>query len=229
MEKQYRLKRVFSKKILLLLISLCLIITGIEIHANGSIIVSAQENTWDVTLHIQETSGKKATLVLGASPNASDAQDDLDRPEPPAPPEISYVRAWFTTSLPVPFNRLLQEYKYISSEQMEWNFSILWVSEQENTSSTTITISWNQTQVQQSSFNSFQLYENNSVVADMLTTSFYSFSSDGALHRFNIQAHSISHNDSSGQNEVPILPITLGVIFLIIIAMSVLFWYKRKR
>jgi hypothetical protein len=183
-----------------------------------------------VTIQITETSGKGATVVLGGSPNASDAEDDLDRPEPPAPPVLSYVRAWFTTPFSIPFNRLLQEYKHVPSERMEWNLSLLWVSEQGNDSFTTINISWDPTQAIQSSYNSFQLYENNTAIADMLTESSYSFLSNGTLHHFQIIGQKTSTNGTTEQNGLSIFPILLGVsVLIIVIIIAVFIYYKRKQ
>jgi len=221
--KQYYL----LKKIFLIIIILSLPLFGIQ--TIPLLDVSAQENTWSVTLHITETSGIGTTIVLGGSSNASDFQDNFDRPEPPAPPELSYVEAWFTTSLPIPFNRLLQEFKHIPSKQMEWNFSLLWVSDQENNSFTTINISWDPTQVIQSNYNSFQLYQNNTPVADMLTDNFYLFPSNGTIHHFQIISQSIQNNNTIRGNDILILPMTLGIIVLVIIITSALLLYKRKK
>jgi len=182
-------RKLLIQKILVVTIILSFMDIGIQTISKTNtpiLIVTAQETTWNLTLRITETSGKKTSVVLGVSPNASDAQDDLDRPEPPAPPEITYVQAWFTTSLSIPFNRLLQEYKHIPSNYTEWNLSILWVPESSNASDTTISISWDSAKVKQNTFNSFQLFENNTVVADLRTQDSYSFQSNGTLHHFQI-------------------------------------------
>jgi hypothetical protein len=191
-------------------------------------IVSAQDDSWILSLQITESSGKGATLVLKGSPNASDGQDDLDIPIPP-PPMPPYIRAWFTTPFPLPFNNLLNESKHIPSQRVEWNLSILWVPESENNSFTTIDITWNPTQAKQTTFNSLQLYQNNITLTNMLTESTYSFQSNGTMHKFQIIGQTISKNDTSRQNDLPILPIALGTIILVIVAIIALFLYKRKK
>ncbi|MBE3138988.1 MAG: hypothetical protein IMZ53_00225, partial [Thermoplasmata archaeon] len=182
-----------------------------------------------LTLQITEPSGSGNSVVLGGSPNASDGQDDLDLPEPPAPPTLPSIRAWFTTPFSIPFNKLLHEYKHVPSQRMEWNLSTIWAPEPGNTSSTTISISWDPTQVAKSTFDSFQLYENNTAVANMLTENSYSFPSNDTQHRFQIIGQSTSTNGTSEQNDLPVLPILLGISVLVIVIIIALFLYKRKK
>lgn len=218
--------------ILWVVILLCFTGPGIQIltrDMNLSFVAFAQETPWEVTLRITEPSGKIATVVLGGSPNASDAIDDLDRPEPPAPPELSYIRAWFSTSLQAPFSRLLQEYKHSPAGQMQWNLSILWVPEPEDTTLTTITISWDPSQVLRSTYSSFELIKMNTTVANMLTESSYSFPSNGTLRHFQIQCRNIPSPLSSEKNDLPILPVAFGGLVVVIVVLSALFFYKRKK
>jgi hypothetical protein len=208
------------KRILCITIIICLFGTGIEALSNtniSSLIISAQQDPWSLTLQITEPSGLGNIVVLGGSPNASDDTDDLDLPEPPAPPMLSYIRAWFTTPFSIPFNRLLQEYKDILSPRMEWNLSILWVSE--NVSLTTISINWDPTQAAKSGFTSFKIYENNTVVVNLLTEHSYSFLSNGTLHHFQL----------IGENDLEVLPILLGISVIVIVIIFAFFMYKRKR
>jgi hypothetical protein len=214
------------KKMFLMIIILSL--TGTVIYTftdgnNNARGASVQQNTWSLTLRIAETSGTANTVVLGASSNASDGQDDLDLPEPPAPPQIPYLSAWFATSFSVPFNRLLQEYKHIPAQHMLWNLSILWVSESDNSSSTTVTISWDPTQVALNGFNSFQLYDHDTVVANMLTKNSYPYTTNGTLHHFQIIGQTAPTNGTSKTND-------LGIgILIIVIIIAVLITYKRKK
>jgi hypothetical protein len=225
--RRYRLKR-----ILFITIIVSLFGTGIETLSNTnipSLIVSAQQDPWNLTLQITEPSGSGNTVILGGSPNASDDTDDLDIAEPPTPPMLPYIRSWFTTPFSIPFNKLLQEYKYILSPRMEWNLSIVWVSESENVSPTTISINWDPTQAAKSGFTSFKVYENKTVVANLLTEHSYSFLSNGTLHHFQIIGESSSTNSTTEQSDLEILPILLGISVIVIVIIFVFFMYKRKR
>jgi len=231
MKQNYSPRRFLIKRMLLITIIMSLIGTGIQTLSNKNIslsIVSAQQDTWSLMIKIKEPSGSGNTVVLGGSPNASDGQDDLDLPEPPAPIP-PYIRAWFTTPFSIPFNNLLHEYKHIPSQRMEWNFSIVWAPEPGNDSSTTISISWDPTQATKSTYDSFQLYENNTAVANMLTENSYSFPSNGTLQSFQIIGQSTSTNGVSEQNDLPVLPILLGISVLVIVVIVAFFFYKRKK
>jgi len=63
----------------------------------------------------------------------------------------------------------------------------------------------------------------------MLTESSYSFPSKGTVHHFQIIGQTIPKNNTSGQNDLPIFPITLGIIVFVIAAVIALLWYKRKK
>jgi hypothetical protein len=215
---------------LLITIIMSLIGMGTQTLSNKNIplfIVSAQQDTWILTLQITESSGKGTTVVLKGSPNASNGQDDLDIPIPP-PPLPPYIRAWFATPFPIPFNILLNESKHIPSQHVQWNLSIIWVPESENDSLTTINIIWNPAQAIQTTYDSFQLYENNTAVANMLTENSYSFPSNGTLHQFQIIGQSTPANGASEKNDLPVLPIILGISVLII-AIALFIVYKRKK
>lgn len=102
--KLYNRSRKSIERISLIAIS---IIITVSIHPfnNGNnlvMVVSAQQNSWSLTLQITESGGAANSVVLGGSPNASDDKDDLDLPEPPAPPQLPFIRAWFATSFTVP-------------------------------------------------------------------------------------------------------------------------------
>ena len=231
MKQNYSPRRFLLKRMLLIIVIMSLIGTAIQTLSNKNnpiSIVSAQQDAWSLTLHITESAGSGNTIVLGGSPSASDGQDNLDLPEPPAPIP-PYIRAWFTTPFSIPFNKLLHEYNNVPSQRMEWNLSFIWVSESENIPSTTISISWDPTQAAKSTYDSFQLYENNTAVANMLTENSYSFPSYGTLHRFQIIGQSASTNGTSEQSDMPVLPILLAIIVLVIVIIIALYCYKRKK
>ena len=210
---------------------LCLLATGFHLFTNGNspmVVASAQPDSWSLTLHVTESTGSGNTVVLGGSSNASDGTDDLDLPEPPPPPQLPYIRAWFATSFSVPFNRLLHEYQHLPAQRLQWNLSIIWVPEPGNNSSTTIEISWDSSQAKESGFGSFQLCENETVVANMLSQNSFSYPSIDTLHRFNIIAQNTPMNNDSGKYDLPVLPIILGIIMLIV-AVVLLVVYKRKK
>jgi hypothetical protein len=231
--KRYDLSRRHRmKRILFITIIVSLFGTGSVTLSNtniSSLIVSAQQDPWNLTLQITELSGSGNTVILGGSPNSSDDMDDLDKPEPPIPPILPYIRAWFTTPFSIPFNKLLQEYKDIRSSRMEWNLSIIWVSESENITPTIISINWDPTQATKSGFNLFKIYENETVVADLLTEHSYSFLSNGTLHQFQIIGESSSTNNTTEQNYLEVRPISLGISVIVIIIIFAFFMYKRKR
>jgi len=227
MKKNSFIRKSALRKILVTSVIIGLLGIGIQTVSHLSpFIVSAQEDTWILTLRITGSSDREATIILKGSPNASDGQDVDDIPIPP-PPMPPYIRAWFATSFPIPFNVLLNESKQFPSDWAEWNLSIIWVPELENDSFTTLNITWNPSQAIQSSFDSLQLYERNTSVANMLTENHYSFPSNGSIHHFQIIGKTI--NDTSGENDFPILPITLGIIVLVIVVIIAVFWYKQKK
>jgi len=232
MKKTYSSRRFLIKRMLLITIIISLIglvIQTLPYKNNPISNVSAQQDSWSLTLHITESAGSGNSVVLGGSPNASDGQDDLDLPEPPAPPTLPSIRAWFTAPFSIPFNKLLHEYKHAPSQRMEWNLSIIWAPEPGNISSTTISISWDPVQAAKSTYDSFRLYENNTAVANMLTENSYSFPSNGIQHRFQIIGQNTSTNGTSKQNDLPVLPILLGIIILVIVIIIAVFLYKRKK
>jgi hypothetical protein len=193
-------------------------------------IVSAMDDTapWSVTLHITETSGTGNTVVFGQKPDASDGQDGYDLPEPPSPPQMPYLLAWFQTPFPTPYERLLQEYKHAPSPRSVWNLSILWVATPGNASSTTITITWGPPNNTASEGFSLLLYENSTVLADMLTDHSYSFPTTGAVHRFSVVSERTSSGNSSETNEFPVLPLLVGVIIVVFVIVLLLVYRTRK-
>ncbi len=129
----------------------------------------------------------------------------------------------------MPFNTLLNESKHSPSQRVQWNLSLIWVPESENDTLTTIDITWNSDQAIQSTFDTFQLYQNDTVVANLLTENSYSFRSNGTLHHFQIIGLSSSTNGTIEQSELPVLPILLGIsVIIIVILIAVFIYYKRE-
>jgi len=186
--------------------------------------------TWSVTIHVREESGISGnTIIIGKASNASDGLDQYDLPEPPFPPQYPYLRSWLQTSFAVPFNNLLQEYKASSTIHAIWNLSCVWMAASENQSTTFIQISWKSDEINATHFDSFLLYQNNTVVADLLALSSYSFPSNGTLHQFQIIGQTIEKNNTSGKNDLSILSITVFIIVLIFVAILAVFWNKHKK
>jgi len=187
-----------------------------------------EATSWNVTLHITEASGTGNTVVFGQKPDASDGQDGYDLPEPPSPPQMPYLLAWFQTPFPAPYEQLLQEYKQCPSLRSVWNLSILWVASPGNTSSTTITITWDSPINAASGQFSLLLYENSTVIANMLTDHSYSFPTTGALHRFSIVSESTSSESSSEKNGLPVIPLLVGMIIIVLVLVLLIVYRTRK-
>lgn len=111
---------------------------------------------------------------------------------------------------------------------MEWNLSILWAPEPGNESSTIIRISWDSNHAAESDFESFKLYEKNTMVANLLSNHSFSFPSNGTLHQFQIIGQGTPINGTVEKRDLLILPILLGISVLIIAIVFFIF-YKRKK
>jgi hypothetical protein len=230
--QNYLPKRSRRKRISVLIIIIGLIgsiIPGFTTQNTPIVLAVAETIPWNLTLHITEASGTGNTIVLGEKPDASNGQDRYDLPEPPAPPQFPYILAWFETPFPVPFDKLLQEYKQYPSSRSVWNLSILWVAKPGNNSPTTISINWDSSSIAASDHFSLLMYEDNTVVANMLIDHSYSFSTTGTLHRFQIIGQSESSNSTSEKNEIPLLPIITGIVVLLIIVVLFFFYSRRKK
>lgn len=199
-------------------------------HTLPIVLAVDDSETWDVTFHVREESGISGnTIIIGIASNASDGLDQYDLPEPPFPPQYPYLRSWLQTSFLVPFNTLLQEYKASSSIRAIWNLSIVWMPASENQSITVIQISWDSHEINATHFDSFLLYQNNTVIADLHAMTTYSFPSNGTLQQFQIIGQNIKKNNSSGQNDLSILSITLFIIVIVFVAILAVFWNKHKK
>jgi len=128
-----------------------------------------REITWDVTINLDETGGKNDYIIFGEAPDGSDGKDSYDTPNPPLgiPP---FLDGFFTTNLSDPYDTLLKEIKHYPDIYKEWNFTAFWTG----SSSTTITISWDTDEVNNSEYNSVILYDSDdNQVADMMVNSSY--------------------------------------------------------
>jgi hypothetical protein len=231
--QRYLLKKIPIKKIFCITILIGLAGSTIPefINQNQPLVLALDETVpWNMTLRITESYGAGNMIILGEKPDASDGLDQYDLPEPPAPPQFPYIRSWFVTSFALPFNSLLQEYKSTTSDRAIWNLSIVWMPASENQSITTVRLLWDPAQVPTNHTHSFLLYENDVMVANMITNTSFSFSTNGSLHRFQI----IYQRETSHGTEEPIeLPVLLlavgGVICVVIIANTFVVSKRRKK
>lgn len=233
-KSKYPRRKIFIKKILLLIVILGL--TGMITSAltNKTIIpistAASQTVSWNVTLQITESSGAGNTIILGEAVDASNSQDTYDMPVPPMPPQFPSIITWFETPFSIPFNKLLSEYKHYPSNHSVWNLSIVWSPVPGDNSTAVLTIHWDSSQVAKSPYQSFLLYQNNTLLENMFTSTSYSFSTHGTLQHFQIICKDPLTN-SSKQNQLPILPIILSiiVIFVVIIIIVVIIYIRRTK
>jgi len=185
---------------------------------------------WNITLRINESGGAGNTVVFGEETNASHGQDGYDRPAPPIPPILPAITAWFETPFPPPFTKLIYEFKPSSSIYTSWNLSILWLPAPGNITSTSITIHWDSSQLLKNPNITLFLYENNTILTNMLTTNSYSYVTNDTLHSFQIISQNQPSNNPPEQNIIPILPL---LIFILVLFMAIfivfLFLNKKKK
>ena len=134
------------------------------------VIEDDRDINWDVTIDFDEPGGKNDYVIFGEASDGSDGQDSYDIPNPPGgiPP---YIDSYFTTDFTSPYDKLIQEIKKYPDTYKVWNFTAWWTG----SSSTTITISWDTDEVNNSEYNSVILYDSDdNQVADMMVNSSYS-------------------------------------------------------
>lgn len=190
---------------------------------------AAPAEDWEVDLHIVESSGVGTTILLGGKQNATDTQDIYDLPLPPNPPQFPFLLAWFQTGFSEPFNRLLHEFKSLSSDVVIWNLSVLWFAESENASLITIQINWDIFQTMTSQYDSLLIYQNNTIVANMYTDDSFTFGTNGSLHNFQIIGQREPADNSSIQTEDLLLPLLIVIIIVVLIIIALFFIKKRRR
>jgi len=220
------LKKTVALGLVMFLSTTTIMVTQISIHAQDIPV------EWDVTLHFNEPGGAFDTVVFGEAYSASDGQDDYDLMEPPFPPQLPYIVAWFDTDLDEPYNKLWYDYRQYPDDYKVWNLSVIWMSEPGNESSTNIDISWNTSKIVESGYVSVLLYgDDDTVVADMITEDHYKFvSSSGPLNYFQIICQSeMVDNNEVDNNEMPFLYIILILITIISILLLIFFVVYRKK
>jgi VCBS repeat-containing protein len=133
------------------------------------------DDNWNVTLEFNEPGSAYDNAFFGEKSDASDGQDGYDVPKSP-PGFPPYIRAWFDTDFTDPYDELWEEYKKYPDSYKDWNLTVQWVPS-DYTSPTTITVSWDNTNLSNSGYNSVILYDvnNNENVSNMISNSSYSF------------------------------------------------------
>jgi hypothetical protein len=231
--QSYLRKRSSLKRILCITILVSLAGVIIPEFANQDIprVLAFDETVaWSMTLRITESSGTGNTVLLGEKPDASDGLDQYDLPEPPPPPQFPYIRSWFVTSFAIPFDSLLQEYKSSASDHAIWNLSIVWMPAPGNQSITTVRLLWDPAQIPVNHNPSLLLYENDVIVANMITNTSFSFPTDGSLHRFQIMYQRETSNSTGEPIELPVLLLVMGgVVCVVIIAVIFVVMKRIKR
>jgi hypothetical protein len=131
---------------------------------------------WNVTLNLNEPGGSNDTVIFCEAPESYDGQPPLPNTDPydsskSSSPPSPTIRAWFNDSLPAPFTELLRDSRHYPNSDKIWNLSILWNS----SNSTTITISWSPTEVDNSEYTSVNLCNTTGTpIKNMLVNSSYS-------------------------------------------------------
>jgi len=186
-----------------------------------------EEGEWSLTLNITETNDLKDHVTLGEKIIASNGKDNYDMPKPPTPQQ-PYIRAWFKTSLDLPYNELWEEYREYPNNYNVWNFTVMWAPE--NDSSTSVTISWDTSHVINNEYTSTNLYSNDGLIADMITENNYTYlHSANTPYSFQVicQSETPSNGDTNETETNSTLPIILGIIIIIIIVVVLLWWRKK--
>ncbi len=144
-------------------------------------------DVWDITLEFNEPGGAYDNAFFGEKTDASDDQDSFDVPKSPSafPP---YIRGWFDTDFPDPYDNLWEEYKLYPDDYKTWNLSVQWVPS-DYSSPATLTISWDNTSFSNSDYATVILYDigNSVYVSDMIVNTSYTFTCPAlALQNFQI-------------------------------------------
>jgi hypothetical protein len=133
--------------------------------------------TWDVTVHCSNSGGQTDYIKFGEAPDANDGPpaDIYDVVKPPAP-QPPYIRAWLNDNLPVPYDSLWMDYRQYPDTSKVWNLTVHWMPSS-GSSPTTITLSWNTAEVDNSEYTSVNLCtETGGILQNMLLNSTYTFS-----------------------------------------------------
>jgi hypothetical protein len=204
---------------------------AINMIDNKSVIAIAEHDvkaSWNITIQLNETYGLFDTITIGQHQNASNGKDTFDLPKPPPMPPS--LRGWLQTSLDPPYDVLWEEYKSFSSPNVTWDLSVHWFSMEHN--STFVTISWNESMINNLKYDTITLIENSSFSIDMKNASSYTykaFSNEKVQFRLTFVSLSTEDNASNGEedpagNTTPFLSLVLLIICIIIAT-----YYKKNR
>lgn len=200
-------------------------------------VIMAFENTkatddvkWEVKLDFKEPDGAYDYVVLGGAHDANDGPpaDIYDQPKPPAPP-LPYVRAWFDDGLLPPHNQLMKDYQKYPDTYKQWNLTVQWVPT-DYASPTTITISWNVSELDDSGYTSVILYDHEgNPLKNMTTQNNHSFTCPAnEAQQFQIICQSEISNGKIDTIVTPSLILIFALIIIVIIVLLIVYW-KTKR
>jgi len=194
--------------------------------------ISAIDNLdWDVRLNFIETSGDEDYVIFGESSDAVDGsiRDDYDMPKPPSAPMPPYLRAWFDDNLSAPYDLLLADYRKSSDTYKMWNLSLLWVNNEN--SSTTITITSSIQNITNFYYDSLELYNESEdiPVANFLLDEKYSFNINAnEIKKFNIICTKEENNELFNNIDV-MTSIAIFLLVIIIISVFVIIYFQKLR
>ncbi|MBE3136023.1 MAG: tandem-95 repeat protein [Thermoplasmata archaeon] len=183
MKNIYRLHKSFAGKVFVVTLTMLLMFTACNTAniQNPESIVSLKNQgksiVWDITIHCNNPGGQNDYVVFGEAPDAHDGPpaDIYDVVKPPAP-QPPYIRAWFNDNLLVPYDTLWMDYRYYPGSSKVWNLTVHWMPSS-GSSPTTITLSWNTAEVDESEYTTVNLCtEAGVILQNMLVNSTYIFS-----------------------------------------------------
>lgn|GEM_PF-2509773 len=208
-------KKYLTKKILVFGIFIIFIIPSISIAYKQDEYTKnfgGKAISWNVSLNFNEIGSAYDNVIFGEAPDAHDGPpvDAYDTAKPPAP-MTPYIRAWFNDNLPYPYNYLWKDYRHYPASNKVWNLSIKWEPE-DAVSPTTITISWNSSEINTTEYNIISLCtDTGSPLRNMLMYHSYSFVCPASVtQRFKIicvlnQAPNIPSNPSPANGSIAVL------------------------
>jgi LPXTG-motif cell wall-anchored protein len=132
---------------------------------------------WSCSVDVNETNGYSDYVVIGEASDAIDGSppDSYDVAKPP-PPMVPYLRVWLNDSLPSPYDFLWKDYRHYPGTMKVWYLIVQW-RPSDYSSSTTVTIKWNRTELENSEYIAVLLRTSNgALLQDMLVNNSYVFS-----------------------------------------------------
>jgi hypothetical protein len=172
---------IYGRKNAVVLISAVIVLAsfGVALATNNKVPQNINPSfaiEWDVQVNFNEPGGANDYVVFGEAPDANDGppNDAYDAQKPPAP-FPPYIYAWLDDGLAAPFNLLFKDYRKYPDTTKQWNLTVLWYPSG-SPSSTTVTISWNPNDVDDSEYDVVELQDSGGgELKDMLTDSSYSY------------------------------------------------------